>query len=670
MHQSLHAATIYVSPSLGQDRSYCGGHDGLSPVPDGAGSGPFRTIGAALNAAKDLRTAGVTRPLTVALCEDIFLDKPLHITVPGVTLTSYGRRRRISGGHKLEGWNEDIFNGVSCLSHTLPERRSGWDFTDLYVNGLPAVSPRFPAEGTLRAIACEHDVCTHLGENVSSKWFVANTADLEGVTGIDTATVNYYHYWIDEHSPVESYDPASGKLVMQYASRFGINTTYAPEEHSGALNYYLTNIPSQFGKPGEWYLDRAAGKVYYIPRDGESAEALTVYAPETDCFFTVTGEDIHIRGLDFCATRCEYVSRIEICTETDPGKASPEIAYASDGQSVCGAPGAIRFRDAIRCSLSDCRLENVGIYAVEIGAGSRAVRIEDCKMGHLAAGGVKIIGGKYTAPADRKTSGCSVRRCHIHHCGERYAAGCGVLICHASEIEVADCHIHHLDYTGISVGWEWGYGENTCFGNLIRGNHIHHVGMGRLSDMGGIYLLGRQPGTVVCENRIHDVTSAHYGGWGIYTDEGSSFMRIERNVIYNTKCESYHQHYGSCNTVRNNVFAFGGGGVRLSRNELHDGILFEGNIFLLRGKPAYNDTALAPLSARGNLFWDVSGTPRLYKDIELSLWQEKYGQDRGSAVADPRFADPENYDFTLRPDSPALSMGFEPLTGFLATGKD
>jgi len=103
---------------------------------------------------------------------------------------------------------------------------------------------------------------------------------------------------------------------------------------------------------------------------------------------------------------------------------------------------------------------------------------------------------------------------------------------HAAGNIITHNHIHDLYYTGISAGWRWGYNESVARDNLIEKNHIHDIGQGWLSDMGGIYTLGVQPGTVLRGNLIHDVNKASYGGWAIYLDEGSSHIIVENNICY------------------------------------------------------------------------------------------------------------------------------------------
>ena len=654
MFNILNTSTLYVSQTQGGDMA-----NGLAPMDDGFNA-PFKTLERAIRAVRELRVAGNNRPITIMLTDDQYLTSPLNIDVSAVTIDSYGEQRKIIGGIKIENWEKDTFNGVECMSAKLPEGK--WDFTDLWVNGRRAQLTRYPKSGDLKAL----DVEVNCGSNLfdSSKWFIADTNDLNGIDGIEDATVNFYHYWVDEHTPVESYDRETGKLIMKYASRFSITTN---EAHTSCLKYYLTNIPSTFSEQNEWYLDRKEGIVYYVGDKVESA-----YAPTVSALMNIRANDVRIRGLELHCTRGDYMSNM--VSKDGKWVRSDSKTYASDIQSVCWAPGAISFENADRCGIENCYLHGLGIHAIEIKTGCKNIRIEKNRIEDIGAGGIKVYGGEYGEDELLTTSNCVFRGNEISYCGKRYAAGCGILINHASNMEVSDNHIHHTDYTGVSVGWVWGYANSSTYGNIIRGNHIHHIGMGRLSDMGGIYLLGKQSGTVVSDNRIHDVTSANYGGWGIYTDEGSSFITIENNVVYNTKDASFHQHYGSQNVVRNNVFAFGSAAVQITRYELHDTILFEKNIFFTNGAPIYfqhlRSMGVNSINSAQNIIWDMSGNVQMLKDVPFEKWQATSGKDQGSIIADPLFENAGEYDFRLKPDSPAIALGFKPLSGFLASGKE
>jgi len=174
---------------------------------------------------------------------------------------------------------------------------------------------------------------------------------------------------------------------------------------------------------------------------------------------------------------------------------------------------------------------------------------------------------------------------------------------------------------------------------------------------------------VIRHNHIHDVAS--HGepdtmrcGWGIYLDEGSSYMLVENNLVYRTTEGGFHQHYGRENVVRNNILAFSEGTqTNVTRRERHRSITFERNIVIYdSGDLLGFKGTLWPddrITCASNLYWRTDGQPVDVLGETLEARQAR-GRDTGSIVADPRFAAPEHDDFTLTPDSPIGWIGFQP----------
>ena len=212
------------------------------------------------------------------------------------------------------------------------------------------------------------------------------------------------------------------------------------------------------------------------------------------------------------------------------------------------------------------------------------------------------------------------------------------------------------------MGWTWGYGANQSKGNTIEHNHLHDIGKEMLSDMGGIYTLGMQPGTAIRNNLIHDIYSFTYGGWGIYPDEGSSEILIENNVVYRCKSAGFHQHYGRENVVRNNIFAFNRDSqVMRTRAEPHLSFTFEQNIvYFDSGVLLGSNWTGEQFKLNRNVYFDVRGGEVRFAGKTFSEWQRQ-GQDAESVVADPGFVNAGNFNFALRPDSPARKLGFRPI---------
>jgi hypothetical protein len=442
----------------------------------------------------------------------------------------------------------------------------------------------------------------------------------------------------------------------------------------------VENVYEALSEPGEWYLDRSAGRLHYFPMPDETPETAEVFAPRTEQLLKLVGrpdDEKYVEYLRFVGLTFEHSD-----WQQPKGGGErfdrPGLDFAAAPQAAFNVPGALSLTGARYCAIEDCTIHHIGDYGVEIVEGCRGNRIVGNEITDLGAGGVKMGGADAKEPVLRRTGENRITDNRIHHGGRIFSSAVGVLSIHSFGNTISHNHIHDLFYTGISCGWVWGYADNVSRDNLIEKNHIHDIGHGLLSDMGGVYTLGVQPGTVIRGNLIHDVEKRNYGGWAIYPDEGSSHILIENNVCYNTSSQVFHEHYGRENIVRNNVFAFGREGqASLSRAEGHNSFTFQRNIFLSRGQPTYAAGYAGQLEKQGfqsdlNLLWDGSGQPPVgvnAKHDSSANWVvlRTFGMDelRGlgydvhSIVADPKCRDAEHGDFTLAEDSPAWALGFK-----------
>lgn len=93
--------------------------------------------------------------------------------------------------------------------------------------------------------------------------------------------------------------------------------------------------------------------------------------------------------------------------------------------------------------------------------------------------------------------------------------------------------VSDVSYSGICVGWGWTKETNALSGNTIIANKVTHYAK-RMYDVGGIYTLSAQPGTIIENNYIDSIYKAPYPHdphhwFYFYLDEGSSYMTIKNN---------------------------------------------------------------------------------------------------------------------------------------------
>ncbi|MDQ1256507.1 MAG: hypothetical protein QG656_1103 [Candidatus Hydrogenedentes bacterium] len=655
--QSVFAATLYVALE-GNDA-----WSGTCDAPNATGTdGPKATILGARDAIRATKAVGaLTEPVQVLIQGTHAITEPLvfgpedsgteaapitYAAAPDATPIVYGGRR-------IEGWREENGRWVADVT-------PGWDFGALWVNGERRTRARTPnahnpagdepTDSELFFMAGPYMEKDAAGaESRSATRFYYRPGDLQAWESLEDAVFVVYHSWETALMRPKAIDTVNRVIEFTGPTAWGFGYWRADQW------YFVENLFEALDQPGEWYLNRREGKVYYVPMPGERIDTVSVMAPVAKQLVLLEGkpdegrfvEYLQFRGLRF------YYSEYTI-----------EPQGHSDSQAASSVPAAFQATGARYCVLDQCEIGHVGTYGAWFRAGCQDCRMDRCEVFDLGAGAVRI--GECGSPANENavTQRIVVDNCFLHDGGRIFRGAVGYWVGRSSYNTLSHCEVCDFRYSGLSIGWSWGYEPSSANHNVIECNHVHHVGHGQLSDMGGIYTLGISPGTVIRNNVFHDVLSNGKvsGGWGIYFDEGSTDILAENNVVYNTLTGTLHQHYGKDNSIQNNVFAFSHRAQLIrSREEEHLSFFFDRNIvYFNNGQLLGSAWGNGNYRMDNNCYWDTSGDDIEFAGRTLAEWQAE-GRDQHSIIADPKFVDAEHGDFRLAPDSPALALGFQPI---------
>ena len=578
-------------------------------------------------------------------------------SMPTIIRAAKDARPVISGGRVISGWK---VGDDGRWRVTLEDVKAGnWYFAQLFVNDQRRFRPRLPKNGTYYITERIPE-----GENLPDKKFRFTGDEFNSNwKNLHDVEVMVCHNWTMSRNRIESVDDTD--KIVQVMGTSSSNSSWG--WFNTGNRFFIENVAEALSEPGEWYLDRGTGELTYIPFEGETPENTTVIAPDVEYLVNFTGEKnnrvqyIDVEGLIFAHSNW---------TTPPQGNTSRQAEVSTDG--------AIRLIGTDHCNFIHCGFQNIGHYGMGIGTACHQINVERCEFKDIGAGGIRIGGAlddttdwpletlahgnlNELSEEERVTSDVHVQNCYFTYLGRLHPAGIGTWIGYAHDCSVQNCEFYDLYYSATSIGWIWGYARSVSHHNNVSYNRMHKIGQKFLSDMGGVYTLGISPGTQVSHNIIYDVDSFSYGGWGLYTDEGSSEIEMSYNIVYNTKTGSYHHHYGKDNHIVNNILV-GSREHQLqrSRKEEHNSFFFERNIVYWE-----NDSPLFgslwdddQYTMDNNLYFNPNHEVQ-FLGQSLQQWQENKKKDLHSIVADPMFVDSENHDYRLKPESPAFKLGFE-----------
>jgi hypothetical protein len=642
---------------------------------------PFATLHQARDAVRKSKKAGA-KSATVYLREGVYyLSRPVAFTEEDsgssdapVTYKAYpGERPVVSGGFKVNLKWRTYKDGIMMAN--VPGQIDEID--QLFVNSKRQNMARYP------------------NFNTTARFFGGTSVDAISPARVKTwsnPAGGYMHalhksMWGSKHYRITGVD-TDGKLNLQGGWQENRGGGFDDYFREGYHNKYLfvENIFELLDAPGEWYFDRKSSILYVKPFDELDLSNAEIIGAGLRQLFIVKGSvqkpvsNIRFQGLTFRHTKRIFMAPYERLLRGDWS-----IARLA----------AVHFEGAENCSVEDCFFEDLGGNGVFISRYNRQVNVAGCKFTRLCESCVCLVGDygavhsgaveySRTLPQDRidLTPGPKTpdypAHCRIHNnlmqrfgiIGKQVA---GVFISMSQQITVSHNTIYQCPRAAICINdgcWGGHIVEyNDAFNTVTEsGDHGPFNSWGRDRWWKTSYNGGRDIEPFAKERSLLDnykVTHirnnrfAHPGGhsWGIDLDDGSS-----NYLVYNNLClgMGVKLREGFFRRVENNVIINGFGGFHIWMPGCDD--VISRNIFI-SDKP-YQFIRANPEYAKEfdyNIFYSDKGMPMITgvgKPMTLKQWQEK-GFDQHSIFANPLFVDADNGNYQVKPQSPALQLGFK-----------
>jgi hypothetical protein len=494
---------------------------------------PFATLTRARNAVRELEK---NSPVDIILREGVYyLAESLQLDprdsgtrqAPITWRAAGGEKVVLSGGVPITGkWQK----GPGAIwSVAVTGVINGRNFRQLFVEGKRAIRARFPnadeANPFLYALDGGMDHVRIDPKLVKTNWGEAPDAQINIVPNW-----RFFNQW----NTVTGVDQARGRINIADSERHGkiVKDSW----------FWIEGIREELDQPGEWYLDRAEGRLYYMPSPGVDPNTLVVVAPRLNVLIDAKGEvekKTHVEYVNFSGLEFRHTTftlgHIEARVHTD---------------------AAIRLENARHCRIENCRIENIGGYAFWLHLDSQHNVIDRNTVRDTGGGGVLFTGARLSYMDDSKlyTPGevaatvfpilNRVTRNTVKHCGRIRYYGGGVHLdsrpaCMAME---PGNYIAHNQFTDLSRNGIFAFRNQG--GNIIEYNHIHDA-MQTTIDGACIHfatMTHLNAPNYILNNWLHDIWGyeqkpdghpiRHLAN-GVFLDWSSSNTTIKDNYVYN-----------------------------------------------------------------------------------------------------------------------------------------
>jgi hypothetical protein len=523
---------------------------------------------------------------------------------------------------------------------------------ELFFNGTPMQLSRWPNKGftlvdkalgetkfDVRGLPGRKEGVFSCVDDRPSRWMEEKDALVRGY---------WYRDWVLQTQRIESIDPV--KNIIKLAEPYHTYSGYRD-----GMWFFGLNLLCEIDMPGEWYVDREKGMLYFWPPT--PLEDARVEVSVANGLFGLTDtSDITLRGFNLEAVRGT----------------------------------AVRIRESDGCRLEGCSIRNVTNYAVTIVDGKDCTVI-GCDITGAGGGGIFMAGG------DRHkliSGGHSVENCHIHHFARwdrTYRPG---ILMTGAGLRASHNLIHHAPHSAIIYGGPLHQFDYNEIHNVCQESH----------DCGSIYG-GRSwcmRGDLFLHNYLHHICGKDGGACnGIYLDDANSGTTVRGNVFYQV-WRPVFVGGGRDTLVENNLFvdcpqafhldaryapgnwAAQYGDPRIAEAKksgvLPPGIHFQEPPYSTRFPKLakmLDDDPTWPKGniVRGNIFWRGNGenlrrtgweNPPEIKSYHTAWWHhiqmsayDMVTIEDNLVDVDPKVVDEAAGNFQLRDDSPAFKNGFK-----------